>query len=153
MPKTGLQTQDYAEKKSNKKRYILYPTVLKLDNGNIVLVDRVEYHRNTKKMTLHYTDDTDEVKKTVDLLSKYYQYMKTYQQTGNQSAMTQAASFLLKLNELFDNFDILKIEQNKQIIIDNFNNETDLETLINQVELDPIIIKSILVLNEKLQIQ
>jgi hypothetical protein len=67
--------------------------------------------------------------------------------------MTQAASFLLKLNELSDNFDILKIEQNKQIIIDNFNNETDLETLINQVELDPIIIKSILVLNENLQIQ
>jgi len=151
--KTGILTRNATERKSGNKRYVLYPTVITLDNGNVVQVDRVEFHRQTKKMTLHYTDDTEKLKQTVDYLTKYYDYMKIYQQTNNQSAMIQASSYILKLNDMYENFDIVKLEQQKQYIIDNYSSETDLENLISTTQLDATLIKAILALNGKIQLK
>ena len=79
--------------------------------------------------------------------------MKIYQQTNNQSAMIQASSYLLKLSEIYENFDIVKLEQHKQYIIDNYSSETDLENLISTTQLDATLIKAILVLNGKIQLK
>ena len=142
---------DFKERKSGNKRYVLYPTVIKLDNGNVVIVDRVEIHRKTQKMTLQYVDDTELLKQTITCLSKYYEYMKIYSETGNQTALTQAASFLLKLRELYgDDFDIMQLEQYKQLIVNDYKNEYSLETLIEQTKLNPTLIKAVLVLEGKL---
>lgn len=153
MVKIGILTQETVERKSNKKRYVLYPTVIKLKNGNIVQVTRIEYHRNIKKLTLHYSDDTDELKQIVEYLSRYYEYMKIYQQTGNQTAMTQAASFLLKLDNIYKGFDIMELEKYKQYIVDNYSSENDLETLIETTKLNVTLIKAILVLNGKIKLK
>jgi len=151
LTKTGIQQMDFKERKSGNKRYVLYPTVIKLDNGNVVIVDRVEIHRKTQKMTLQYVDDTELLKQTITGLSKYYEYMKIYSETGNQTALTQAASFLLKLRELYgDDFDIMQLEQYKQLIVNDYKNEYSLETLIEQTKLNPTLIKAVLVLEGKL---
>jgi len=153
LTKTGVYTQEFKERKSGNKRYVLYPPVIKLENGNVVIVERVEYHRQTNKLVLQYTDDTELLKQTVTYLSKYYEYMKIYNETGNQTALTQAASFLLKLRELYgDDFDIMHLEQYKQLIINDYKNEYSLETLVEQTKLNPVLIKAVLVLEGKLKV-
>ena len=153
LTKTGVYTQEFKERKSGNKRYVLYPPVIKLENGNVVIVERVEYYRQTNKLVLQYTDDTELLKQTVTYLSKYYEYMKIYSETGNQTALTQAASFLLKLRELYgDNFDIMHLEQYKQLIINEYKNEYSLEALVEQTKLNPTLIKAVLVLEGKLKV-
>ena len=153
LTKTGVYTQEFKERKSGNKRYVLYPPVIKLENGNVVIVERVEYHRQTNKLVLQYTDDTELLRQTVTYLSKYYEYMKIYNETGNQTALTQAASFLLKLRELYgDDFDIMHLEQYKQLIINDYKNEYSLETLVEQTKLNPVLIKAVLVLEGKLKV-
>jgi len=153
LTKTGVYTQEFKERKSGNKRYVLYPPVIKLENGNVVIVERVEYYRQTNKLVLQYTDDTELLKQTVTYLSKYYEYMKIYSETGNQTALTQAASFLLKLRELYgDNFDIMHLEQYKQLIINEYKNEYSLEALVEQTKLNPVLIKAVLVLEGKLKV-
>jgi len=151
MIKTGLTILDASERKSNKRRYVLYPPAIRLENGNVVLVDRIEYHRKTKKLTLFYMDDTEKLKYTIDLLSKYYEYMKLHQQSGHQVAMTQAASYLLKLSDLYQGFDIVELERHKQFIIDNYSTENDLEKLVESTKLDVTLIKAVLVLAGKIK--
>jgi len=153
MSKIRTLSQSYNEKKSNKKRYIQYPTAIKISNGNVVIIDKVEYYRKTRKLILYYIDDTEELLHIVDLLRKYYQYMEIYKSTQNQSALVQASSILLKLNELVPNFDIVQLETHRQTIIDEYKDENDLERLHLQTQLDPILIKAILVLEDKIKIK
>jgi len=153
MSKIRTLSQSYNEKKSNKKRYIQYPTAIKISNGNVVIIDKVEYYRKTHKLILYYIDDTEELLHIVDLLRKYYQYMEIYKNTQNQSALVQASSILLKLNELVPSFDIVQLETHRQTIIDEYKDENDLERLHLQTQLDPILIKAILVLEDKIKIK
>jgi len=153
MSKIRTLSQSYNEKKSNKKRYIQYPTAIKISNGNVVIIDKVEYYRKTRKLILYYIDDTEELLHIVDLLRKYYQYMEIYKSTQNQSALVQASSILLKLNELVPSFDIVQLETHRQTIIDEYKDENDLERLHLQTQLDPILIKAILVLEDKIKIK
>lgn len=153
MSKIETLVQQQNEKKMGKKRYIQYTTTVTLDNGNICIVDKVEYYRNTKKLVYYYINDTDKLLKTVEYLQKYYKYTDIHEKTQSQAALAQAASCLLKLSEMYPNFDIMKVEQNKQVILDNFEQDFDLERLSQQVQLDPTLVKAILVLKGKLVIQ